>query len=285
MDDTPVFAGGCLCGAIRYRATSAPLRGVMCHCSMCRKQSGAPALAFVHFRRQDFEWLHGEPARYRSSEFAERGFCPSCGSTLSMHEAVLVERVQVTVGSLDAPHRVRIDDHVWTQEQIPWFRIADGLPRFAMNSSAVLQLRDARSTDVAAIAECVQAAYTPWIARIGRKPWPMLQDYAAVIRDQQVAVAEIGPEIVGVVVQAGTDEGWLVDNVAVRPDRQGQGIGRALLVHAEREAVARGHSCVYLYTNELMTENIAMYARAGYVEYERRQETGFRRVFLRKVLA
>lgn len=137
MNDKVVFDGGCLCGAIRYRATSAPLRGVICHCSTCRKHSGAPALAFVHFRRQDFTWLHGEPTRYRSSEFAQRGFCPTCGSTLSMHEDVLSDRVQVTVGCLDEPQRVRIDDHVWTQEQISWFQIADQLPRFPTSSSAV----------------------------------------------------------------------------------------------------------------------------------------------------
>lgn len=137
MSDAAVFQGGCLCGAIRYRATSAPLRGVICHCSMCRKHSGAPALAFVHFRREDFTWLQGEPTRYRSSEFAERGFCPACGSTLSMHEDVLMDRVQVTAGSLDEPERVRIDDHVWTQEQVSWFRIDDRLPRFPASSSAV----------------------------------------------------------------------------------------------------------------------------------------------------
>lgn len=137
MGDTSIFEGGCLCGAIRYRAGSAPLRGVICHCSMCRKHSGAPALAFVHFRREGFTWLQGEPVRYRSSAFAERGFCPSCGSTLSMHEQALADRVQIAVGSLDEPKRVRIDDHVWTREQIPWFRIDDQLPRFSGSSSAV----------------------------------------------------------------------------------------------------------------------------------------------------
>jgi hypothetical protein len=136
MSNVAVFEGGCLCGAIRYRATSAPLRGVICHCSMCRKHSGAPVLAFVHFPTEDFAWLHGEPTRYRSSEFAERGFCATCGSILSMHEEVLTERVQVTVGSLDEPERVRIDDHVWTQEQIPWFQIRDELSRFPTSSPA-----------------------------------------------------------------------------------------------------------------------------------------------------
>lgn len=132
-----MFEGGCLCGAIRYRATAAPLRGVICHCSMCRRHSGAPALAFVHFPADRFQWLSGEPARYRSSAYAERGFCPRCGSTLSMHEEVLAGRVQICVGSLDEPARVRIDDHVWTRERIGWFEVRDELPRFERSSSAV----------------------------------------------------------------------------------------------------------------------------------------------------
>lgn len=137
MSDIDPFEGGCLCGAVRYRATSSPLRGVICHCSMCRRHSGAPAMAFVHFRAEDFTWVKGQPTRYRSSEFAERGFCAACGSTLSMHEAVLADRMLIAVGSLDQPQRVRIDDHVWTQDQIPWLRIDDHLPRFPTNSSAV----------------------------------------------------------------------------------------------------------------------------------------------------
>ena len=137
MASDTIFEGGCLCGAVRYRATAAPVRGVICHCSMCRRHSGAPALAFVHFPVQSFTWLNGEPALYRSSKSAERGFCSKCGSTLSMHEEVLADRVLVSVGSLDEPQRVHVDDHVWTQDRIPWFDIKDELKRFARNSSAV----------------------------------------------------------------------------------------------------------------------------------------------------
>ncbi len=54
-----------------------------------------------------------------------------------MHEEVLEDRVQVTVGSLDTPERVRPDDHVWTQEQLPWFQVLDKLPRFPQSSSVV----------------------------------------------------------------------------------------------------------------------------------------------------
>jgi hypothetical protein len=109
----------------------------MCHCSMCRKHSGAPALAFVHFLVAAFAWLNGEPAWYRSSQHATRGFCPACGSTVAMREEVLGDRVQVCVGSLDAPDKVRIDDHVWTQERVAWFDLRDELPRFPQSSSAV----------------------------------------------------------------------------------------------------------------------------------------------------
>jgi hypothetical protein len=136
MSKEQVFEGGCLCGAIRYRSTAVPVRGVICHCSMCRKHSGAPILAFVHFPIKAFAWIKGEPTRYRSSQYAERGFCPKCGSTLSMHEEVLGDRVQVTLGSLDEPHRAKIDDHVWTEDRIAWFDVKDDLPRYPKDSPA-----------------------------------------------------------------------------------------------------------------------------------------------------
>ena len=132
-----VFTGGCLCGAVRYEASAEPLRCMLCHCEFCRKHSGAPCLSFVHFPVDCFQWLGEKPRRYRSSPFAERGFCSSCGSTLTMHEEVLSERVQVTLGSLDHPERVVPDDHVWIQSRIAWFDIKDNIPRFERNSSAV----------------------------------------------------------------------------------------------------------------------------------------------------
>jgi hypothetical protein len=94
------WTGGCLCGAIRYRATADPIRAVNCHCSMCRQESGAAFLTHVHFPIDTFTWTKGEPKRYRSSPDAERGFCDRCGSSLTMYESVLDDRVQVTLGSL-----------------------------------------------------------------------------------------------------------------------------------------------------------------------------------------
>jgi hypothetical protein len=137
MADAELFEGGCLCGAVRYCAAARPLRGVICQCSICRRHSGAPALAFVHFPAAAFTWLAAEPSRYRSSRHAQRGFCAACGSTVAMREEVLRDRVQICVGSLDDPHKARIDDHVWTSERVAWFEIKDELPRFPRSSSAV----------------------------------------------------------------------------------------------------------------------------------------------------
>ena len=131
------YTGGCLCGAIRYEASAAPLRCMICHCAQCRRHSGGPCLSFVHFPVAAFRWVGTAPTRYRSSAFAERGFCPTCGSTVSMHEEVLADRVQIAVGSLDAPDRVSPDDHVWTQSRVAWFDLKDDLPRFAQSSTAV----------------------------------------------------------------------------------------------------------------------------------------------------
>ena len=131
------WSGGCLCGAVRYRARADPLRVVSCHCGMCRRASGAAFLTFVHFPAGGFEWIGGEPTRYRSSAEAERGFCAICGSTLSMHESVLADRVQISLGSLDRPDLVRPDDHVWTRSQLPWLNLVDDRPRFPTVSDAV----------------------------------------------------------------------------------------------------------------------------------------------------
>ena len=134
------------------------------------------------------------------------------------------------------------------------------------------------------VAELVDAAYGHYVERIGMLPGPMTNDYADVIRTRQVTVAERQGAIVGIIVLTVTDEGFLVDNVAVHPSHRGTGLGRALLQFAEAEAQRAGFDAIYLYTHEKMTENLALYARIGYVEYDRRSQGAFSRVYLRKHL-
>lgn len=148
-----------------------------------------------------------------------------------------------------------------------------------------MRIRAATTADAEAVRACVHAAYKHYIARIGRTPAPMLDDYAAIIDDRPVHVAELGGRIVGMLVlDAEAGEGFLLETVAVDPSVQGTGVGRRLLDFAESEARRLGHASIYLYTHEKMTENRFHYAKIGYVEYAHRSESGLERVYMRKPL-
>jgi len=145
-------------------------------------------------------------------------------------------------------------------------------------------LRPAEPGDRDAIEHIVEAAYGIYVERIGRRPAPMDADYAALIGDGLVTIADRDGAVVGAIVLVPMADHMLVENVAVDPAAQGAGVGRRLMAHAEREARALGLSELRLYTNEHMAENIAWYPRLGYRETERRAESGFARVFFEKRL-
>jgi ribosomal protein S18 acetylase RimI-like enzyme len=144
--------------------------------------------------------------------------------------------------------------------------------------------RSAVGADVPKVAALVNAAYGHYVERLGMLPRPMTDDYAEVIANQRVTVAESQGTIVGVIVLTVDDEGFLVDNVAVDPSYRGKGLGRALLEVAEAEARRMGFDSICLYTHEKMTENLAIYSRIGYVEYDRRSQGEFSLVYMRKHL-
>src|SRR5918993_5030214 len=141
-------------------------------------------------------------------------------------------------------------------------------------------LRSATSADVAKVTALVMAAYGHYPEQIGMVPRPMTDDYAQVIMNYQVMVAESHQTIVGVIVLVITDQGFLIDNVAVDPSYRGKGLGRILLEFAEAEARRAGFDSIYLYTHEKMKENLALYAKIGYLEYERRSQGAFSLVYL-----
>jgi N-acetylglutamate synthase-like GNAT family acetyltransferase len=145
-------------------------------------------------------------------------------------------------------------------------------------------LRGATDADAADVAALVDEAYEHWVERLGTVPRPMTEDYAEVIRERRVTVAESDGTIVGVLVLDVTDEGFVIDNVAVHPSVRGTGLGRTLLELAESEARCAGFDSIYLYTHEKASDNIALYSRIGYVEYDRRSEGDFSIVFMRKRL-
>jgi ribosomal protein S18 acetylase RimI-like enzyme len=144
--------------------------------------------------------------------------------------------------------------------------------------------RPATGADVSKVAALVNDAYGHYVERLRMLPRPMTDDYAEVIANRRVTVAESYGNIVGVIVLTVDDEGFLIDNVAVEPSHRGEGRGRALLEFAEAEAQRRGFDSIHLYTHEKMTENLAIYSRLGYVEYDRRSQGEFSLVYMRKHL-
>ena len=148
-----------------------------------------------------------------------------------------------------------------------------------------MQIRAASSRDVAQIVEITNAAYAKYIPRMGRKPQPMTADYAKLVAAGEVWVACDAieePSVAGLIVLQAAKEHLLIYSVAVHPARQGMGIGKRLLSFAEQRAAALHYDVVQLYTNEKMVENIALYARVGYVEVRRTPYRGFQVVYMEK---
>jgi GNAT superfamily N-acetyltransferase len=142
-------------------------------------------------------------------------------------------------------------------------------------------VRRARAEEAPTVQALVAAAYHPYIARIGKPPGPMLDDYASRIADGQVWVLEQDGQICAILVLEEQDDGLMLDNVAVAPDWQGKGLGRVMIGFAADEARRRGFTVLLLYTHVLMTENIALYGRVGFTETHRVREKGFERVYMR----
>jgi ribosomal protein S18 acetylase RimI-like enzyme len=146
------------------------------------------------------------------------------------------------------------------------------------------RIRAAIAADVPAIAQIVDHAYRHYIARMGKPPGPMLEDYAARVSEGVVWVLEEGAVIAAIIVLLPAVNYLLLDNIAVSPNRQGVGLGRRLLAFAETEALRRGYREIRLYTHQTMVENQRLYASIGYQETGRGTEAGFDRVFMRKLL-
>ena len=147
-------------------------------------------------------------------------------------------------------------------------------------------IRRAHPQDHAAVEAIVHAAYAIYIERIGKPPGPMLDDYARLIADGMVSVLEDeGRTIAAIIVLVPQPDHLLLDNIAVQPEHQGQGLGRQLVAFAEAEARRLGFAQLRLYTHEKMTENIALYKRLGFVETGRGHQAGYDRLFMTKRLS
>jgi ribosomal protein S18 acetylase RimI-like enzyme len=146
-------------------------------------------------------------------------------------------------------------------------------------------LRRADIADAAAMRDVAEAAYAPYLDRMGGlRPGPMDTDYDAAVADTEAWVVEVDGAVAGLVLLVEEEGRMLLENVAVLPRLHGRGLGRLLLEHAERRTLELGLDRIRLYTHVTMVENQALYERTGYVETARTTEHGFTRVFYEKRL-
>jgi hypothetical protein len=123
--------GGCACGTVRYRLSSAPFDTGWCHCTICRRVSGAPAMVFSTVPVGDFMFTAGEDAigTIGLTAFGRRHFCARCGTPLTIEVDYQPETIDFTVATLDDPDAVAPGFHIFRASKIGWFETADDLPR------------------------------------------------------------------------------------------------------------------------------------------------------------
>jgi hypothetical protein len=123
--------GGCHCGAVRYAVKGEPQHVTLCHCSDCRKSSGAPMVSWAAFAEDEFRILSGEATTFNSSGQSMRSFCGKCGTGIYFRNAQFLPGiVDIQTSTLDDPDALKPTAHIQTAERIGWMAEAHGLPSF-----------------------------------------------------------------------------------------------------------------------------------------------------------
>ena len=133
-----------------------------------------------------------------------------------------------------------------------------------------MSLRRAEPADASAIRELSRAAYAKWVPVIGCEPLPMTADYDQAVRRHIIYLHEERGELRALIEMVVETGHLVIENIAVRPDQQGKGIGDRLLRHAEVVAASMNIREVQLFTRVAWVSNIAFYSKRGYQEYDRR---------------
>jgi hypothetical protein len=124
------ITGGCLCGAVRFAASSSPTFVCICHCQSCRRATGAPAVPWATFRVQDVQFIKGAPTLHGSSPGVTRGHCAICGSSICYRHERRPDDIDLTVACLDDAAAFRPVAHIWLRDKLPWIVINDDLPQY-----------------------------------------------------------------------------------------------------------------------------------------------------------
>ena len=125
------IAGGCHCGAVRYEVEGEALTHALCHCTDCRRHSGAPMVAWTMYPESALRVTKGAVRVYVSSEHARREFCAECGTGLFYRNAeVLPGIVDIQSATYDNPDAVPAQVQIQVADRIGWMAEAHALPAF-----------------------------------------------------------------------------------------------------------------------------------------------------------
>jgi hypothetical protein len=127
-EETLILRGGCQCGAVRYAVGARSNDAYYCHCRMCQKAFGNLFGTFFAVDPRNVRWERGKPAYFQSSGIARRGFCRECGTPLTFEYLNSDRKMDLTVGSLDEPGRMRPVSHFGAESIVESFFTDDGLP-------------------------------------------------------------------------------------------------------------------------------------------------------------
>lgn len=135
--------GSCLCRGIRYEVAESLQGLVNCHCSMCRKATGAAFRTRATVKVAALRFLTGADllTYYQSSPGEYRSFCRVCGSTLITKFDRHPDVYGLALGTLDTDPGIKPLRHVFTKFKAPWFDITDGLPQVEDIATQVLEER------------------------------------------------------------------------------------------------------------------------------------------------
>ncbi len=127
------YKGSCLCGAVEYEVDGNMGEPSLCHCSMCRKQHGAPFGAYSRVAWDEFRITKGEELikSFRSSDDVSRTFCEVCGSTLQF---VRDDRdgFGLAIGTLDSDFSTLPTEQIFTQDKSPWWSLTEEIPSYKL---------------------------------------------------------------------------------------------------------------------------------------------------------
>lgn len=133
MSQQESIAGSCLCGAVRFEITPPSTGFRYCHCSRCRKVTGAAHAANIFLPEGQFKWLAGESLVRRfnlpgAKRFAV-SFCTQCGTRVP-HKITGTENMLIPAGVLDANPDLRPEYSIFWGSKAPWYVETPALPKF-----------------------------------------------------------------------------------------------------------------------------------------------------------